>query len=180
MADQPRRANRRKRRPEHREPAAPKGGPDAMRAGYAKSEIKNQKVRDSLVPLEPGERPTAVTVGAIFAVVVALLLWGSTVVALVTDAEVNGKQVNVIQWAALAGIFTMMAWGMWNARYWAVLGFQMMLVLLILASVLGLVIAATLLQMVSTAILAIGLSTLFFFMVKAMARIQMPDRPGQR
>ena len=97
---------------------------------------------------------------------------------LATGAQVNGDDVNIAQWAGLAAIFTWMSWGMWNARYWAVLGFQMLLVLLILACVLGLVVAGTLLQMVSTLILAIGLGLLFYFMVKAMARIQMPDRPG--
>ena len=91
-----------------------------MKAGYAKAEIKNQRVRESLEPLEPGERPTVVTVGAVFAGVVALILWGSAAVALFTDAEVNGEQVNIAQWASLAAIFSLMAWGMWRARYWAV------------------------------------------------------------
>ncbi len=152
-------------------------GPDAMSRGYAKSEIKNQKVRESLEPLEPGERPTVVTVAAVFASIVAVLLWGSAIVALVTDAKVNGNDVNVAQWALLAMIFTWMAWGMWKARYWAVLGFQMLLVLLILAAILGLVVAGTLLQFVGNTVLLAGLGALFFFMIKAMARIQMPDRP---
>jgi protein-S-isoprenylcysteine O-methyltransferase Ste14 len=67
---------------------------------------------------------------------------------------------------------------MWKAKYWAVLGFQMLLVLLILAGVLGMVTAPTLVQIIGTLILTAGLSVLFWFMVKAMARIQMPDRPG--
>ena len=192
MAENPRRSGRRKQRPARSsqngnaptpDTAGDGEGPgvaDAMKAGYAKAEIKNQKVRESLEPLEPGERPTVVTVGAVFAIVVSVLLWGSTVFALFTDAEVDGEQVNVAQWAGLAAIFTLMAWGMWKARYWAVLGFQMLLVLLIIACVLGLVVAATLLQLVSTLLLLIGLSLLFFFMVKAMARLQMPERPGQR
>lgn len=187
MAENPRKANRRKSRPGG--DAGPNGGPppaekesgaDAMKAGYAKAEVKNQRVRDSLEPLEPGERPTVVTVGAVFAGIVALILWGSTIYALVTGTKVNGEEVNIAQWASLAAIFTLMAWGMWGAKYWAVLGFQMLLVILILACVLGLVIAGTLLQFISTTLLAIGLSLLFYFMVKAMARIQMPERPGSR
>lgn len=152
-------------------------GPGAMSAGYAKAEQKNQAVRESLEPLAPGERPTVITVGAVFSTVVALILWGSCVVALLTDAKVNGESINLAQWVFLAAIMTLMAWGMWRVRYWAVLGFQMVLVLLILAGVLGLVIAPTLLQIVSTVILVIGLSVMFWFMVKAMARVQMPDRP---
>jgi protein-S-isoprenylcysteine O-methyltransferase Ste14 len=52
----------------------------------------------------------------------------------------------------------------------------MLLVLLILAGILGLVIAPTLLQIIGTLLLVVGLSVLFWFMVKAMARIQMPER----
>ena len=53
----------------------------------------------------------------------------------------------------------------------------MLLVLLILAAILGLVVAGTLLQFVGNTVLLAGLGALFFFMIKAMARIQMPDRP---
>ncbi|MBK5232043.1 MAG: hypothetical protein JJE13_03550 [Thermoleophilia bacterium] len=179
MADQPRKSNRRKTRPGENG-ARPQAGADSMSAGYAKAEAKNEKVRESLEPLKDGERPTVVTVGAVFAIVVALILWGSTVVALVTDAKVNGEDVNIAQWVGLATIFSVMAWGMWTARYWAVLGFQMLLVLLILAAILGLVVAGTLVQMISTSILLIGLSLLFYYMVKAMARIQMPESPKRR
>lgn len=155
-------------------------GADAMRAGYAKSELKNQAVRESLEPLAEGERPTVVTVGAVFSSLVALVLWGSCAYALATGAEANGRDVNVVQWGLFALVITAMAWGMWRAKYWAVMGFQMLLVLLILAGILGMVVAPTLLQIVGTLILVVGLSVMFWFMVKAMARIQMPERPGPR
>jgi hypothetical protein len=158
----------------------PKGEPDAMKAGYAKSELRNQAARESLEPLEPGERPTVVTVGAIFAAVVAAIFWLSTGIAVFTGAEVNGSRPNVAQLVLTAMIMSVMFVGMWQARYWAVLGFQMLLVLLILAAIAGLVVAATLVQLISTLILTVGLSVLFWFMVKAMARIQMPDRPSAR
>ena len=35
-----------------------------------------------------------------------------------------------------------MAWGMWRARYWAVLGFQLLLVFLIFSAVFGLLVQA--------------------------------------
>lgn len=158
--------------------AAPKSGADAMKAGYAKAEVKNQAARDALSPLEEGERPTVVTVGAIFSAVVAVILWGSCAYALITGAKANGQSVNVVQWAFFAAVITAMAWGMWKAKYWAVLGFQMLLVLLILAGILGMVVAPGLIQILGTLILTVGLSVLFWFMVKAMARIQMPERPG--
>ena len=48
---------------------------------------------------------------------------------------------------------------------------------LLQAAILGLVVAGTLLQFVGNTVLLAGLGALFFFMIKAMARIQMPDRP---
>jgi hypothetical protein len=66
---------------------------------------------------------------------------------------------------------------MWRARYWAVLGFQLLLVLLILSAVFGLAAqAATAAQVAATLGLLAVSGTFFYFMVKAMARIQMPTR----
>lgn len=158
----------------------PQGEPDAMKAGYAKAEVKNQAVRDSLDPLEAGERPTVVTVGAMFAGMVAAIFWVSTAIAGFTGAEVNGTRPNIAQLVLTAMIMSVMFVGMWQARYWAVLGFQMLLVLLIIAAIAGLVVAGTLLQLISTLILTVGLSVLFWHMVKAMARIQMPKHPSAR
>ena len=36
-----------------------------------------------------------------------------------------------------------MAWGMWHARYWAVLGFQLILVFLLFSAFFGLVVGAS-------------------------------------
>ena len=154
----------------------PEGEPDAMKAGYAKAEFKNQAVRENLEPLAPGERPTVVTVGAVFAVVVAAIFWMSAGVAFFTGAEVNGTKPNILQLVGTAAVMTLMFYGMWNAKYWAVLGFQMLLVLFIIAAIAGLVVAGTLIQALSTLALTIGLGVMFWFMVKAMARIQMPQR----
>ncbi|MCB0829103.1 MAG: hypothetical protein KDB62_09880 [Solirubrobacterales bacterium] len=160
-------------------PARRKSRPNRITEGYARSEARNQQVRDSLVPLEPGQRPTVVTVGASFATVVAAIFWVSSLIALFTSTEVNGTEPNAGQLIATALIMSLMAWGMWRARYWAVLGFQMLLVLLIIAAIAGLVVASSLVQAASTLVLTIGLGLLFFHMVKAMARIQMPERPSR-
>ena len=71
-----------------------------------------------------------------------------------------------------------MAYGMWRARYWAVLGFQALLVIVLIAASLGLVQATKLAQAIGTSVLIVGAGALFYFMIKAMARIQMPQRPG--
>ncbi len=66
---------------------------------------------------------------------------------------------------------------MWKASYWADLGMQTLLALTIIAATLGLVTAANVAAML-VLVLTIALAgTLFWFLVKAMARIQMPERP---
>jgi len=156
------------------------GGDDiaalAAARGVSRSEVRNQLAREALEPLEEGERPFVVTVGALISALVALLIAG----AWITGAEVSGERPGALQFLAPATLFGVMALGMWKARYWAVLGFQMLLVLLILAAIAGLIVAATLVQLLSTLILTVGLSVLFWFMVKAMARIQMPKHPSAR
>ena len=78
---------------------------------------------------------------------------------------------------APALIMGVMAWGMWRARYWAVLGFQLLLVFLIFSAVFGLAVqASTVAQFAVTFGLLVVAGTFFYFMVKAMARIQMPSR----
>jgi threonine/homoserine/homoserine lactone efflux protein len=74
----------------------------------------------------------------------------------------------------------MASYGMWRARYWAVLGFDVVLVFLMIVAVGGLIEAKNALAAVVFTALIAGAGTLFYFMVKAMARIQMPERrtPG--
>ncbi len=100
-------------------------GSERMARGYAKAEERNQEAREALQPLAEGERPTVVTLGAI----VAALIVVSIVVGYAAGAKVNGEQPKLAQVVAPAVIMGMMAWGMWHARYWAVLGFQLVLVI---------------------------------------------------
>lgn len=170
-----------------RDPAAagkPKHGDSTssnpMARGYAKAEEKNQAVRQALRPLQPGERPGAVTLGAIFSGIVALVFWVSLAVRLFTDTKVAGSQPDPVQLILFAGVMTAMAVGMWQVRYWAVLGFQMLLVLFLVAATAGLLTAQTLLQVIATTLLIGVVGFLFFRMIKAMARIQMPERRPHR
>lgn len=147
-----------------------------MKRGYARAEERNQAAREALEPLGEGERPGAVTVGAGVSALIATVFWVSAGVAAFTDTTVDGSEPGVVPIAAFAVLLTMMAWGMWKARYWAVLGFQVLLVLFLLAGVGGLISATTVIQALGTVLLLAGSGTLFFFMVKAMARIQMPNK----
>jgi hypothetical protein len=149
------------------------GEANPMTRGYAKAEQRNQAAREALEPLDEGERPTVVTVGAIVAGLIAL----SIVAGYLAGVKVNGEAPKVPQVVAPALLMGIMAWGMWRARYWAVLGFQLILVFLIFSAVYGLALqAATVAQFAATLGLLAVAGTFFFFMVKAMARIQMPQR----
>ena len=101
----------------------------------------------------------------------------SIIVGYLTGAKVNGDKPEFGQILVPALLMGAMAWGMWRARYWAVLGFQMILVLLIFSAVFGLAAqAASVAQIAATLGLLAVAGTFFWLMVKAMARIQMPTR----
>jgi hypothetical protein len=153
--------------------AADASKPNPMARGYAKAEQRNQEAREALEPLAEGERPTVVTVGAVVAALISL----SIVIGYAAGVEVNGEQPRLPQVVAPAVIMGMMAWGMWHARYWAVLGFQLILVVILFSAFFGLVVGASSIgQVLGTLALLAVAGTFFYFMVKAMARIQMPTR----
>jgi len=144
-----------------------------MEQGYARAEQRNQAVREDLEPLAEGERPPVVTIGAVLAALVAL----SILAGYAAGVEVEGDKPRLAQVLAPALIMGMMAWGMWRARYWAVLGFQLLLVFLIFSAVFGLAVqASSPAEFAATLGLLAVAGSFFFFMVKAMARIQMPSR----
>jgi hypothetical protein len=164
VADHPRKRKERGASPTPRE---------RMERGYARAEERNQETREALEPLAEGQRPTVVTVGAIVSALIAI----SIVAGYLAGTEVNGEKPHFIQVLAPTLLTGLMAWGMWRARYWAVLGFQLVLVFLIFSAVFGLAVqAATVAQFAATFGLLAVAGTFFFFMVKAMARIQMPTR----
>jgi len=148
-------------------------GADRMARGYARAEQRNQEAREALEPLPEGARPTVVTVGAVVAALIAISILGGYLVGL----EVDGRVPKLPQVLAPAMIMGFMAWGMWRARYWAVLGFQVILVFLIFSAFFGLVVGASSVgQVLGTLSLLVVAGAFFYFMVKAMARIQMPTR----
>lgn len=173
MAEQPRKRKQRGSAVEGTGGAPKRSGRDAMTRGYAKAEQKNQEAREALVPLAEGERPTVVTIGAVLTALVVI----SILVGYLAGVKVDGERPKVPQVLAPALLLGFMSWGMWKARYWAVLGFQLVLIFLMLSAAYGLMVTATTVaQFAVTGALLVVTSVLFFFMVKAMARIQMPQR----
>jgi hypothetical protein len=139
----------------------------------SRSVAKDDAAREALEPLEQGERPKAVTIGAAISALIAL----SVVIAYAAGSKVDGHRPHVAQIIAPAFLMGMMAYGMWRARYWAVLGFQVVLLFLILISAKALVVeVSTVFQGLAYAVILAGSGVLFYKMIKAMARIQMPER----
>jgi hypothetical protein len=154
-------AKRQRKRRRQAAPAAPIRPPAPRRPS------KDDLARERLVPLQEGERPRAVTIAAVLAVLIAL--------ANVIGAAVGGSEAAGALPFALLMIVA--AVGMWRARYWAVLGFQVILALTAISSLLFLMIAAEDPLDILIAVVALGVSgTMFWFLVKALARLQMPER----
>ncbi len=148
--------------------------PQPVRQPRRSSAERNAAVRDELEPLAPGERPTAVTIAAIAAAALAL----ANLISYVAGVKINGERPAIGGIIVYEGLLLAAAAGMWKARYWAVLGFEFMLGFLLVILALLLVRASNVLGVV--VVLAIGLPSgwLFWKLIRSMARLQMPERPG--
>jgi hypothetical protein len=143
-----------------------------MRRGYARAEERNAEVRAQLAPLAPGERPPALVV----ATVVAALLGTANLVALIAGVEVQGEQPTAVGVLAFCVVMYVAAAGLWLARYWAVLGFEALLGLIVLFFSLFLLRASNVLAVV-VCVAIIGVAGwLFWKLIRVMGRIQAPQR----
>ena len=161
-------SSRQKRK--QRQRAAPAQSPTPAPAP-SRTEQKNAEARARLTPLAEGERPTAVTVAAL----VALLFGLSNFVMYALGVEIRGQEptAGVLVFGTL---MLVAAWGMWNVRYWAVLGMQALLALIIIAFAISAMTASGVVGILICIAVIGAAGTLFWFMVSAMARIQMPRR----
>ena len=95
-----------------------------MSRGYARSRARADDVRAGLEPLAPGERPLAVTIASIFAAAARPRqpprLPRSAGTSAASDPSLRGLVVYCV-------VLVTAAVGMWFGRYWAVLGFQVLL-----------------------------------------------------
>jgi hypothetical protein len=152
---------------------APGAAPDPLRDRYARGRARDAEVREGLEPLAPGERPGAVTVAALVAFAFAI----ANVIAYAVGGDLSSDEgnpaffmVTTTTILAVAGI------GMLRAKYWAVLGYQVILALQVIVFSLALTrVEKWWLAIVLVA--AVGLlGWLFWKLVRAMARLQMPER----
>jgi len=143
-----------------------------MARGYARGRARDEAARAALKPLAPGERPRAVTLAALLAAALGI----SNVVLLIAGYEVDDNGQSAAGALIFAALMAAAAIGMWQCRYWAVLGFEALLGIAIVFSALSLMVASNLVAvLLCVAIIAIA-SPLFWFLIRAMARIQLPSR----
>ena len=163
---------RRKRKHGHGGVTVVAAAPRPSRA--ERSEAKNAAAREALVPLAEGERPTVVTVAAIVASLLAL----GNVIAYAAGLKVDGDRPLIATVAFQALLMGSLAWGMWRNRYWAVLGMEAILAILIVILAVLLLKASTIATALILLAIILPAGVLFWKLVKAMARLQMP--PEQR
>jgi hypothetical protein len=141
----------------------------------SRSEARNEAARAALVPLGEGERPRAVTVAAVLAAALAI----ANVAAWLAGAKIGHRRPaapGIFSYSILMGT---VAFGMWRARYWAVLGMEAILgIVILIFSVLVLTASNALTVAIALAVI-VPSGALFWFLIRAMARIQMrARRPG--
>src|SRR3954447_6306017 len=142
--------------------------------GYERGRARDEAVRAALAPLAPGERPAVVTVASVVAVVIA----ATVIIGAATNHDLAKKGGAVGGAALIAGLLVLAAYGMWRARYWAVLGFEAFLGFQILVTSLALTVASNWwAALLCVAVISLS-GVLFWKLIRAMARLQMPERPG--
>jgi hypothetical protein len=159
------------------EPSAANGAaapPDAdrMRRGYARAEARNAEVRAQLAPLAPGERPRPLVAAAALATALGV----ANLVALIAGIEVEGEQPGALGVLLFCAVMFIAAIGLWSARYWAVLGFEMLLGLIVLVFSLFLLRASNVLAVVVCVPIIVVAGWLFWKLIRVMGRIQTPQR----
>ena len=148
--------------------------PAGTAAPSSRSEARNAAARAALTPYAEGERPWPITVSAIAAV----LFGGYNLASFLMGAKlrVDGQKPGPAGVLLFALVMFVCAAGMWRMRYWAVLGFQALLVLVLLTFAILLIKVSNLAGLaVCVAGLSIG-GVLFYKLVKAMGRMQVPAR----
>jgi len=153
---------------------------EAEARGVSRSELRNERARSALEPLARGERPLVVTLGAVLSALIAasiVIAWLAGVEVRVGNTDVS-ERPSAFQVFPPAILFAVMSYGMFRARYWAVLGFQAIMAIIMIGSFLTLIAATSAFQAISTFLVLAVAAAFFWFTVKALARIQMPEPRG--
>ena len=145
--------------------------PSRRRSG----EERNAAVRAALEPLPPGERPWAITISAALAAATGL----GNLIAYFAGAKIGGKHPAPGGIILFSLLMLVCAGGMWQLRYWAVLGFMGLLAIIVTLFALLLVEASNALGFIVPPIIIAICGFLFIKLVRVLSRIQMPKYPGR-
>ncbi len=148
---------------------------DPLANRYARGRARDEAIRQKLEPLAPGERPRIVTIAAIVAFGFAI----ANLVATLTIDDLSGDQGDATMFAIVwTSVLVVAGGGMLARKYWAVLGFQCILGLQIVIFSLALTRVQKWWVGVIVTILIVLFGWLFWKLIRPMARMQMPTRPG--
>jgi hypothetical protein len=160
----------------------PVSGPSVSGAGdrrpserRLRGEERDAVVRASLEPLSPGERPLAIRIAALTAAVIGvanLVLWAA-------GYEVRGNDQSAAGVLVFSALMLVAAVAMWQLRYWAVIGFQALLGITIVTAALSMLLAANVQGAVIALVILVPACALFWSLIRPMARLRMPERPGR-
>jgi hypothetical protein len=149
----------------------PANGRESMARGYARAREKDEAAREALVPLAPGERPWPIALSA----VLAALFAAANVILVLAGHEVNGRRP-VAGGLIFAAVMLTAAVGMWRLKYWAVLGWQVLLAVTWVGALLSLLRAGNVQGVLLSVVVLLLTGPLFYLLIRQMARIQMPKR----
>jgi hypothetical protein len=173
------RSRKRSRRRHQGNAARPRPTPPPTAAAPrpSRSEERNAAVRATLTPLDPGERPWSLKI----AVLIALLIGGGDLIAVIINGRFSvGKAHAGPSGVILFSVLMLVcAVGMWQLRYWAVLGFQAILAFVILFFSLLLLRASNVLAVIAAVLVVGGGGYLFYKLVRVLSRLNMPRPPGR-
>ena len=129
---------------------------------------REELLRAELEPLGEDERPPALLV----AIAVCALLALAVILGAATVHDLNRHGGSLPGGAFLAIVLLLLAFGMYQRRYWAVLGFEALLAFQILVTSLALVVASTI-AAAAACLLSVGLGGwLCWKLIRVMGRIQ--------
>jgi hypothetical protein len=144
----------------------------------SRSEARNEALRASLTPLAPGERPWPLLVAVVIAVLIGV---GNIVQAIVgTHLKVGGTRAGLGGAVVFGLVMLVCAGGMWQLRYWAVLGFEALLAIIVIAFSFVLLTAGDVVRAVIAVAVIVAGGYLFIKLVRVLGRLQLPSVQGRK
>ena len=132
-------------------------------------------MRAVLRPLQPGERPWPVVIGA----ALAGLLGAINLISYLAGVKIDGKHPAPGGIIVFSALMLACAVGVWRMWYGAVLALMALLAIVATIFTLLFVEARNLLGFLVPPVVIAGTGFLFFKLVRTLSRIQMPRAPGR-